>query len=66
MLCVFAAGAGAQTLPRVRATPAPEPPKELAGANVPPPMITLTADDVVSHVGLQDRVGAAALGEDKV
>jgi LPS-assembly protein len=50
-LCVFAVGAGAQALPRVRATPPPEPPRELAGSDVPPPLITLTADDIVSHIG---------------
>ena len=50
-LCVFASCAGAQVLPRVRATPAPEPPKALAGSDVPPPVVTLTADDVVSHIG---------------
>jgi LPS-assembly protein len=35
----------------VRATPAPEPPKALAGSDVPPPVVTLTADDVVSRIG---------------
>ncbi len=50
-LCAFAAGAGAQVLPRVKATPAQEPPKELAGSDVPPAIVTLTADDVVSHIG---------------
>jgi LPS-assembly protein len=50
-LCAFAAGAQAQALPRVRATPLPEPPKEAVGADVAPPAITLTADDVVSHIG---------------
>ena len=50
-LCAFAAGAHAQTLPRVRATPAPEPPKEAPGNDVAPPVVTLTADDVVSHIG---------------
>jgi len=50
-LCAFAVGAGAQVLPRVRTTPPPEPPRELAGSDVPPPLITLTADDVVSHIG---------------
>ena len=50
-LCAFAAGAGAQVLPRVRATPQPQPPKEIAGPDVPPPTVTLTADDVVSQIG---------------
>ena len=50
-LCAFAAGAHAQALPRVRATPPPEPPKEAPGADVAPPVVTLTADDVVSHIG---------------
>ena len=50
-LCVFAGAASAQLLPRVKATPAQEPPKELAGSDVPPAIVTLTADDVVSHIG---------------
>lgn len=50
-LCAFAAGAHAQALPRVRATPPPEPPKEAPGNDVAPPVVTLTADDVVSHIG---------------
>jgi len=50
-LCVFAAGAGAQALPRVRATPPPEPPREAAGSDVAPPVVTLVADDVVSQIG---------------
>jgi LPS-assembly protein len=50
-LCAFAAGVGAQALPRVRATPPPEPPKELAGSDVPPPTVTLVADEVVTQVG---------------
>ena len=50
-LCAFAVGIGAQTLPRVRATPPPEPPKELAGSDVAPPTVTLTADEVVSQIG---------------
>lgn len=50
-LCAFAAGVGAQTLPRVRAAPLPEPPKELAGSDVPPPTVTLTADEVVTQIG---------------
>lgn len=50
-LCAFAAGAGAQVLPRVKATPPQEPPRELAGSDVPPAIVTLTADDVVSHIG---------------
>ena len=50
-LYAFATLAGAQTLPRVRPTPPPEPPRELAGSDVPPPLITLTADDIVSHIG---------------
>jgi LPS-assembly protein len=45
------AGAGAQVLPRVRATPPPEPPHEPVGSDVAPPLITLTADDIVSHIG---------------
>jgi LPS-assembly protein len=50
-LCVFAGVAGAQALPPVRARPAPEPPKELAGSDVAPPLVKLTADDVVSQIG---------------
>ena len=50
-LCAIAAGAGAQALPPVRAKPPAEPPKALAGSDVPPPFVTLTADDVVSHIG---------------
>ena len=50
-LCVFAVDAGAQALPRVRATPPVEPPREPVGTDVPPPTVTLTADDVVSHIG---------------
>ena len=50
-LCVLAGVAGAQTLPPVRARPAPEPPRELAGSDVPPPLVTLMADDVVSQIG---------------
>ncbi len=50
-LCAFAGAAGAQVLPRVRATPPQEPPKEAAGTDVPPAVVTLTADDVVSHIG---------------
>jgi LPS-assembly protein len=50
-LCAFGAGAGAQVLPRVRATPSPEPPREPVGSDVAPPTVTLTADDVVSHIG---------------
>ena len=50
-LCVFASVAGAQTLPPVRARPAPEPPKELPGSDVAPPPVTLMADDVVSQIG---------------
>lgn len=50
-LCVFAGLAHGQSLPPVRARPQPEPPKELAGSDVPPPVITLKADDVVSQVG---------------
>ena len=50
-LCAFAVGANAQLLPRVKAAPAQEPPKELAGSDVPPAIVTLTADDVVSHIG---------------
>ena len=50
-LCAFAAGAGAQVLPRVKATPPPAPPKEASNADAPAPPITLTADEVVSHIG---------------
>ena len=50
-LCAFAVGASAQMLPRVKATPPPAPPKDAPGADTPPPPITLTADDVVSHIG---------------
>jgi LPS-assembly protein len=50
-LCVCAVGAGAQVLPRVRATPPAEPPREPVGSDVAPPIVTLTADDVVSHIG---------------
>jgi LPS-assembly protein len=50
-LCVFAITAGAQALPRVRPTPPVQPPREPAGSDVAPPLVTLTADDVVSHVG---------------
>jgi LPS-assembly protein len=50
-LCACAAGAQAQTLPRVRATPPPEPPKSAPGADTAPPTVTLTADEVVSHIG---------------
>ena len=38
-------------LPRVKATPPPQAPKDVPGADTPPPPITLTADDVVSHIG---------------
>ncbi len=51
VLCAVVVDVGAQALPRVRATPPPEPPRELAGADVPPPLVTLTADDIVSHIG---------------
>ena len=50
-LCAFAAGAQAQTLPRVRATPPPAPPKAASAADATPPVVVLTADDVVSHIG---------------
>ena len=50
-LCAFAAGAQAQTLPRVRTTPPPEPAKAASSADAAPPVVTLTADDVVSHIG---------------
>ena len=50
-LCAFGIGANAQTLPRVRPTPPVEPPREPVGSDVPPPTVTLTADDVVSHIG---------------
>ena len=49
-LCVVAVGVQAQVLPRVRATPQPEPPKAAPGSDVPP-TVTLMADDVVSQVG---------------
>jgi LPS-assembly protein len=49
-LCAWAAGAQEQTLPRVRATPPPEPPKA-AASDAAPPTVTLTADEVVSHIG---------------
>jgi len=48
-LCAFAAGASAQMLPRVRPTPAPEPPKAAVGNDVAPP-VTLTADDILSQI----------------
>ncbi len=51
LLCTAAAGVQAQVLPRVRATPAPEPPREQVGIDVAPALVTLTADDIVSHVG---------------
>ena len=41
--------AGAQSLPPVRKAPPPEPPHEAASA--PSTVITLTADNVVSHIG---------------
>ena len=50
-LCAFAAGAQAQTLPRVRPTPPPEPPKAASSPDAAPPVVTLTADEVVSHIG---------------
>ena len=49
-LVVFGAAASAQDLPRVAPPSPPTPPRELAGA-VAPPQITLTADNVVSHIG---------------
>jgi LPS-assembly protein len=48
LLCVAAGAASAQSLPPVRKAP---PPREAAGTDVPSPVITLTADDVVSHIG---------------
>src|SRR5690348_5559548 len=48
-LCLVAAGVSAQPLPPYRRTPPappPAPPTETA-----PPQVTLTADDVVSHIG---------------
>jgi len=51
LLCAAAAGASAQALPPVRRAPPVEQPREAPGADVPPPVVTLTADDVVSHVG---------------
>jgi LPS-assembly protein len=50
-LCLAAVGAGAQVLPRVRATPQPEPPKAASAPDATPPFITLSADDIVSHIG---------------
>ena len=50
-LCAFAGVTDAQTLPRVRATPAPEPAKAASSPDAAPPTVTLTADDVVSHIG---------------
>ena len=50
-LCVFAGLAQAQSLPPVRVRPLPEPPKQQPGSDVAPPVVTLTADDVVSQVG---------------
>jgi LPS-assembly protein len=44
-------GLQAQQLPRVRATPAPEPVREPVGSDVAPALVTLTADEVVSHIG---------------
>lgn len=49
-LCVFALGVSAQSLPRVRSTP-PAQPREPVGADAPPAVVTLTADDIVSHAG---------------
>jgi len=51
LLCVFDVGVQAQALPRVRATPSPEPSREAAGADTPPPIVTVAADEIVSHVG---------------
>ena len=51
MLCAFGSGVGAQSLPRVRSTPPPEPPREPVGSDVAPPLVTLMADDVVSQIG---------------
>ncbi len=51
VLCVVAVGAAAQQLPPFKRTPPPSPPREIAGADVPPPLVTLTADDIVSHIG---------------
>jgi LPS-assembly protein len=50
LLCAAAGAAGAQALPKVRATPTPAPPREVTGSDQPPP-VTLTADNVVSHIG---------------
>jgi LPS-assembly protein len=48
-LCIAACGAGAQPLPPYRRTPPPPPPAPPAAtAN---PQVTLTADDLVSHIG---------------
>ncbi|MET0382083.1 MAG: LPS assembly protein LptD [Burkholderiaceae bacterium] len=47
-LCAFAADSGAQALPRVRPTPLPA---LRTTTDIAPPPVTLTADDVVSHIG---------------
>jgi LPS-assembly protein len=48
-LCIVACGAAAQPLPPYRRTPpAPPPAPPVEAAN---PQVTLTADDVVSHIG---------------
>ncbi len=47
-LCAFATATGAQTLPRVRATPT-QPPKAASAVEANPP-VTLTADDILSQV----------------
>ena len=49
LLGVAGLNAGAQALPPVRKAPPPEPPHEAASA--PSTVITLTADNVVSHIG---------------
>ena len=49
-LCMHAAGVQPQTIPRVRAAP-PEALKAASSPGATPPTVTLTADDVVSHIG---------------
>ncbi|MDP9123336.1 MAG: LPS assembly protein LptD [Pseudomonadota bacterium] len=49
-LYACAAGVQAQTLPRVRTGP-PEAPKAASSADATPPIVVLTADEVVSHIG---------------
>jgi LPS-assembly protein len=49
-LWALAAGVQAQSLPRVHLTPPPQPAKPASSAEATP-TVTLTADDVVSHIG---------------